>query len=112
MPPPPARHWILWLAWREILRGDLVRARQALKKIVAGPVVIEPLPEVHGYRWKGQLNGGAVLEGTQNTFRSGGSDRLVTERVLSRTRVRSWESGRASGLPAGEPPAGVASYRE
>jgi len=25
----------------------------------------EPLPEVHGYKWKGQLNGGAVLEGTQ-----------------------------------------------
>jgi len=26
---------------------------------------MEPLPKVHGYRWKGQLNGGAVLERTQ-----------------------------------------------
>ncbi len=52
-------------AWRDILRGNPVRARQVLRKIVAGPIVMEPMPEVHGYRWKGQLNGGAVLEGTE-----------------------------------------------
>ena len=53
------------VAWREILRGNPVRARQVLRKIVAEPIVMEPLPEVQGYRWTGKLNGGAVLEGAQ-----------------------------------------------
>ncbi len=52
-------------AWRDILRGNPVRARQVLRKLVAGPIMMTPMPEVHGYRWKGQLNGGAVLEGAQ-----------------------------------------------
>ncbi len=52
-------------AWKDILRGNPVRARQVLRKLVAGPIVMEPLPEVHGYRWQGQLNGGAALEGAQ-----------------------------------------------
>ncbi len=52
-------------AWRDILRGNPVRARQILRKLVVGPVVMEPMPKVHGYRWRGQLNGGAVLEGSQ-----------------------------------------------
>jgi hypothetical protein len=52
-------------AWREILRGDPVRACEALRKLVLGPILMEPLPEIHGYRWRGELNGGAVLEGAQ-----------------------------------------------
>ena len=52
-------------AWRDILRGNAIRARQILRKLVVGRVVMTPMPEVHGYRWKGQLNGGAVLEGAQ-----------------------------------------------
>lgn len=42
-----------------------MRARGILRKVIVGPVVIEPLPVVHGYRWRGQLNGGAVLEGVE-----------------------------------------------
>jgi site-specific DNA recombinase len=52
-------------SWEELLRGNPVRARQLLRKLIVGPVVMEPLPEVHGYHWEGHLNGGAVLEGTE-----------------------------------------------
>ncbi len=31
-------------AWREILRGNPIRARQVLRKIVAEPIVMERLP--------------------------------------------------------------------
>ena len=51
--------------WREILRANTVRGRQILRKLIVGPIVMEPLPEVHGYKWTGQLNGGAVLEGAK-----------------------------------------------
>lgn len=44
----------------------LIFRRQILWKLIVKPIVMEPLPEVHGYRWRGELNGGAVLEGTQN----------------------------------------------
>jgi hypothetical protein len=50
-------------AWRGILRGVPSGPGRSSANGV-GPVM-EPLPEVHGYKWKGQLNGGAVLEGTQ-----------------------------------------------
>ena len=40
-----------------------VYAHQILGKIFAEPVVREPLPEVQGYRWRGTLNGRAVLTG-------------------------------------------------
>ncbi len=52
-------------SWRDTLHGNPVRAREVLRKLVMGPIVMEPLPVLHGYRWRGQLNGGAVLEGTQ-----------------------------------------------
>ncbi len=52
-------------AWKDILRGNPIRARQVLKQLVVGPIRMEPMPKVHGYRWKGQLNGGSVLEGMQ-----------------------------------------------
>jgi hypothetical protein len=63
-------------AWWDILRGNPVRARQSLRKLVIGPVVMEPLPKVHGYRRRRnrKLNGGTVLEGTQNTVGAGGTD--------------------------------------
>jgi hypothetical protein len=50
-------------AWRDALHGNPVQARQTLRKLVVGPILMEPLPQGHGYRWKGRLNGGAVLEG-------------------------------------------------
>jgi len=40
-------------------------------------MVMEPPPEVHGYRWRGELNGGAVWEGTQKTFGAGGPNPWV-----------------------------------
>jgi len=52
-------------AWRKILRGNPIRARQVLRKLVVGPIQMEPMPEFHGYRWKGRLNGVTVLEGSQ-----------------------------------------------
>ncbi len=55
-------------AWKDILRGTPIRARQVLRKLVAGPIRMEPMSKVHEYRWKGQLNGGAVLEGAQNSL--------------------------------------------
>jgi hypothetical protein len=66
-------------AWREILRGSLVRARQVLRTLIVGPVVMEPMPEAHGYRWKGQLNGGAVLEGTQKYLRPRPPGTIIVE---------------------------------
>jgi len=36
-------------AWKEILRGNPVRARKILRKLVVGPVVMEPMTKVHGY---------------------------------------------------------------
>jgi site-specific DNA recombinase len=72
-------------AWRGILRGNPVRARQILRKLIVKPIVMEPLPDVHGYRWRGELNGGAVLEGTR--------------------RYQSWCRGRESN-PHGASPAG------
>ena len=61
-------------AWRGILRGNPVRARQILRKLIVGPIVMEPLPELHGYNWKGQLNGGAVLEGVKKYLWCRGSE--------------------------------------
>jgi hypothetical protein len=52
-------------SWRETLYGDPVPAREVLRKLIMGPIVMEPLPALHGYRWRGRLNGGAVLEGTE-----------------------------------------------
>jgi hypothetical protein len=37
-------------AWKDILRGNPIRARQVLKKLVVGPIRMEPMPKVHEYR--------------------------------------------------------------
>ncbi len=77
------------VAWKEILRGNPVRARQVLRKIVAGPIVMEPLPEVHGYRWTGKLNGGAVLEGAQKWSQVRGTGPLM-EQWITAPAGRRW----------------------
>ncbi len=59
--------------WQELLRGNPVRARQLLRKLIVGPVVMEPQPEIHGYHWRGHLDGGAVFEGTQKYLECRGS---------------------------------------
>jgi site-specific DNA recombinase len=83
-------------AWREILRGNPARARQVLRKIVAEPIVMEPLPEVPGYRWTGKLNGGAVLEGTQKYLQVRGDGPLMEQWITSPTG-RSWRITVAAG---------------
>ncbi len=70
-------------AWKEILRGNPVRARQVLQKIIAEPIVMEPLPEVQGYRGTGTLNGGAVLEGTQKYLHVRGNGLLIVQWPVS-----------------------------
>ena len=50
-------------AWREILRGNAVRARQVLRKLIVGPVVMTP--QGGGYAWTGTLNGGAAIASAQ-----------------------------------------------
>ncbi len=81
----PIRHHRCHLlaAWKDILRGNPVRARQVLKKIVAGPIRMEPLPEVQGYRWQGQLNGGAVSEGTQKHLKVRGDGPIIVQDIRS-----------------------------
>ena len=69
------------VAWKDILRRNPVRARQVLKKVVAGPIRMEPLPKVQGYRWQGQLNGGAVLEGAQKYLKVRGSGTIIVRTV-------------------------------
>ena len=44
--------------------------------------VMEPLPDDHGYRWHGQLNGGAVLEGTEKYLGCRGSGPLIEHKCL------------------------------
>jgi hypothetical protein len=75
-------------AWRDILRGNLVRARQVLRKLVTEPIMMEPLPEVHGYRWKGTLNGGADLEGAQKYLGCRGPGPTMEQWVRSATGRR------------------------
>ena len=76
------------VAWTDILRGNPVRARQVLKKIVRGPIRMEPLPGVQGYRWQGQLNGGAVLEGTQKYLQVRGTGTLIMQDIST---ARQWK---------------------
>ena len=70
-------------AWRDILRGNPVRARQLLRKLIVGPVVMTPMPEVHAYRWKGQLNGGAVFEGAKKYLGCRGNGPLMEQWITS-----------------------------
>jgi hypothetical protein len=53
------------VSWRDTMHRDSVRAREVLRKLIVAPIAMEPLPALHGYRWRGQLNGGAILEGSQ-----------------------------------------------
>lgn len=80
-------------AWREILRGNPARARQILRKLIVGPVVMEPLPEAHGYRWKGQLNGGAVLEGAQKYLWCRGGGPPIEQNCQDGLHARSIRGG-------------------
>ena len=52
-------------AWRDILRGNAVRARQVLRKLIVGPVVMTP--QADGYAWTGTLNGGAAIASAQKS---------------------------------------------
>ncbi len=58
---------------------------------------MEPLPDDHGYRWHGQLNGGVVLEGAEeylgcrvsgtNVVRTGGTGQECWSGTRSVCRV-------------------------
>ena len=78
--------------WREILRGNPVRARQLLRKIIAEPIGMEPLPECKGYRWMGTLNGGAVLTGAQKTVSGPGArtHKTATRSCSERKALEKW----------------------
>ncbi len=78
------------VAWKDILRGNPVRARQVLKKIVAGPIRMEPLPAGQGYRWQGQLHGGAVLEGAEKYLKVRGNGPTM-ERIVRSVTGRQWK---------------------
>ncbi len=60
-------------AWKDILRGNPVRARQVLRKLVAGQIVMEPLPDVHGYRGRGNSTAEWRWRERKNTFGAGGA---------------------------------------
>ena len=52
-------------SWRDTMHREPVRAREVLRNLIVAPIAMEPLPVLHGYRWRGQLNGGAILEGAR-----------------------------------------------
>ena len=86
-------------AWREELHGHPVQARQTLRKLVVGPIVMEPLPEVHGYRWRGELNGGAVLEGEKKYLWCRGRESNPHDATVPRFGVRTPPSNWTAILP-------------
>ena len=86
-------------AWKDILRGSPVRARQLLKKIVAEPIRMEPLPEGQGYHWKGLLNGGAVLEGAQKYLKVRGGGTRMEQWVRSATGRRQHSTSESWSQP-------------
>jgi hypothetical protein len=77
-------------AWRGILRGNPVRARQIPRKLIVKPIVMEPLPDVHGYRWQGELNGGAALEGTRRYQSWCRGDGPIMEQWITSPIGRRW----------------------
>ena len=74
-------------AWRGMLRGNPAAAKQILRKIVAEPSVMESHPEVQGYRWKGKLNSGALLEGAQKYLGCQGPGPIMETWI----RLTSWQ---------------------
>src|SRR5207244_2019207 len=56
--------------WRGLLRDELVKARQLLRKLVNGRIKFTPEPEQKRYRFEGRAVYGRLLEGVvgQNSW--------------------------------------------